>query len=281
MASHSAEIMFNQLLDIFSEMGSALICFSGGIDSALLSVVAGQALGESAVAMTAVSASLPKRERQAAHALTKNMGLRHELVFSNEIKRAGYQRNGPDRCFHCKSELYDIASEKAELWSLNVVVNGTNIDDLGDYRPGLEAAQQAKVRSPFIEAGMTKADVRAVALFLKLEIWDKPAAACLSSRLPYGTEVTKERLQMVEQVEDALIALNFRQVRVRYYGDLARIEVPTTEIARLSQKPIWLQAVAAAQRAGFQRVEVDPQGYRQGSLNAALPSRSLTVIQST
>ncbi len=179
--TRSPALMLERLSNLFSEMGSVLICFSGGIDSALLAVVAGKTLGEKAISMTAVSASLPQRERKAAGQLAESMGLRHELVYSQEIKRPGYQRNGADRCFHCKSELYEIALEKANEWQVKAIVNGTNLDDLGDYRPGLEAAKRAHVRSPFIEAEMTKSDVRAVAQFLNLQIWDKPAAACLSS----------------------------------------------------------------------------------------------------
>ncbi|HXS16695.1 MAG TPA: ATP-dependent sacrificial sulfur transferase LarE, partial [Polyangiaceae bacterium] len=213
--SESTHVQLARLRALLRDMGSVLVCYSGGIDSALVLAVAHQELGvERAVALTAVSPSLPQREREAAAAFARSLGANHQLVASQEIQRPDYVKNAPDRCFHCKTELYQIAQAKAEQWGLSTVVNGTNCDDLGDYRPGLHAAELAQVRSPLCEAGLTKRDVRALAQLLELDLWDKPASACLASRIPYGTQVTPARLQQIEALESTLQALGFAQVRV-------------------------------------------------------------------
>ena len=198
-------------------LGSVLVCYSGGVDSAFVLAVAHQELGPRAVGMTAVSPSLAPAEREDAEAVARIIGCDHRLVDSNEIEDPSYVANNPDRCFHCKSELYRIASKMRVEWALAAIVNGTNVDDLGDYRPGLEAAKAAGVISPMVELGFTKADVRAGAAEVGLPIWDKPAAACLSSRIPFGTSVTRERLTQIGGFEAALRKLGFRQVRVRYH----------------------------------------------------------------
>jgi uncharacterized protein len=228
--------------------------------------------------MTAVSPSLAPAEKEDAIAVALQIGADHRLVETQEIDDPSYQANAPDRCFHCKSELYRVAARQREAWSLAAVLNGTNLDDLGDYRPGLEAAKQAGVVSPLVDAGFTKADVRAGASAMGLTVWDKPAAACLSSRIPFGTSVTRERLAQVGGFEAALRALGFRQVRVRYHGDLARIELDLAELARAADPATRGTIVDAGKRHGFKYVTLDLGGYRMGSHNEVLQGKSLRVL---
>jgi uncharacterized protein len=260
------------------ELGSVLVCYSGGVDSAFVLAVAHQELGPAAVGMTAVSPSLAPAEREEAIAVAQQIGADHRLVESHEIDDPSYAANNPDRCFHCKSELYRIAAHKRVEWSLAAIVNGTNLDDLGDYRPGLEAAKQAGVQSPLIDAGFTKADVRAGASAVGLAIWDKPAAACLSSRLPYGTSVTRERLAQIGGFEAALKRLGFRQVRVRWHDELARIELGADELARAADPSLRSAVVEAGKKHGFRYVTLDLGGYRVGSHNEVLVGRALRVV---
>lgn len=276
--SASPASQLDRLRAIFEEMGSVLVCYSGGIDSALVLAVAHRVLGERAIGMTAVSPSLAPSEKDDAERIAGRLGAEHRLVESREIERAGYAANQTDRCFHCKTELYDIAAVKRVEWGLAWVANGTNLDDLGDYRPGLEAARAAKVRSPLVEAELRKEDVRAVARAIDLDVWDKPAAACLSSRIPYGTAVTRERLAQVGGFEEELRALGFRRVRARFHDTLVRVEVDPEELAALVA-PGTREAVAeAGRRHGFVYVTVDLLGYRQGSHNEVLHGRALRVL---
>lgn len=263
---------------ILGEMKTVLVCYSGGVDSAFVLAVAHEVLGMRAVGMTAVSPSLASFERALAIDVAKQIGARHELVDSHEIDDPAYQANNVDRCFHCKSELYRISAKKRVDWNLDHVVNGTNLDDLGDYRPGLEAAKEAGARSPLVEAGFTKADVRAAAKHIGLGVWDKPASACLSSRLPYGTRVTRERLTQVGELENALHELGLRQVRVRWHalgqtegtneGAIARIEVAKDEFPRTFE--LVETIVARGKAVGFTYVTLDLGGYRKGSHNEVL-----------
>lgn len=275
-------------------MGSVLVCYSGGVDSAFVLAVAHDVLGPRAVGMTAVSPSLAPFEKEAAVSVAKQIGARHELVESHEIDDPSYQANGADRCFHCKSELYRIAAVKKVEWGLAHVVNGTNLDDLGDYRPGLEAAKNADVESVLVACGFHKADVRRGAAAVGLSVWDKPAAACLSSRLPFGTGVTRERLAQIGGLEAELHALGLRQVRVRWHAanaasdahrtdapavrasTLARIEVAKDELARAFE--VREAIVEAGKRYGFTYVTLDLLGYRTGSHNEVLVGRSLKIV---
>ena len=259
-------------------LGSVLVCYSGGVDSAFLLAVAHQELGARAVGMTAVSPSLAPAEREDAEAVARLIGADHRLVESNEIEDPSYVANNPDRCFHCKSELYRIAVKKRAEWDLAAIVNGTNVDDLGDYRPGLEAAKEAGVVSPMVELGFTKADVRAGAAAVGLPIWDKPAAACLSSRIPFGTSVTRERLTQIGGFEAALRALGFRQVRVRYHDELARIELSMEELPRAADPAVRAAMVESGKKHGFRYVTLDLGGYRMGSHNEVLVGKTLRIV---
>lgn len=268
-------------------MGSVLVCYSGGVDSAFVLAVAHHVLGERCIGMTAVSPSLAPTELEDAVRVARAIGARHELVESNEIEDESYAKNDVDRCFHCKSELYRVSARKQQEWSIAHVLNGTNLDDLGDYRPGLDAAKEAGARSPLVEAGLTKADVRDLAHAIGLGVWDKPAAACLSSRLPYGTRVTRERLAQIAALEAELHALGIRQARVRWHGAasesviavketvIARIEVGKDEMMRAFEVRDAL--VAAGKRLGFSYVTLDLAGYRTGSHNEVL-RRALPVV---
>lgn len=268
----------DSLRGILRDLGSVLVCYSGGIDSAFVLAVAHAELGERAVGMTAVSPSLSEGEKEDAARIAQKLGAAHRFVESHELERPGYVQNGPDRCFHCKSELYDIAEAKRREWQLAAVVNGTNRDDLGDYRPGLEAAKNAGARSPLVEAGMTKSDVRAAARAIGMEVWDKPAAACLSSRIPYGTSVTTERLAQIGGLEADLKALGFRQLRVRWHEKIARIEVALGELELMLAPGVREAAVAAGKKHGFQYITLDLGGYRTGSHNEVLVGRALRIV---
>ena len=244
--------------------GAAVVAFSGGVDSALVAAVAAEQLGERALAVTARSPSLPATELAAARELAATIGIAHQVVATRELKRAGYVANAGDRCYHCKSELYDVLAPLARERGA-VMLNGTNADDLGDFRPGLRAATEHDVRSPLLEAGCGKAEVRALARALGLAVWDKPAAACLASRIPVGTPVSVALLGEVEAAEAFLRGLGLRQVRVRHHGQIARIE---TDGAGMSIVAAQRETVTRRLTAlGFRFVTLDLAGYRSGSLN--------------
>jgi pyridinium-3,5-biscarboxylic acid mononucleotide sulfurtransferase len=261
------------------QLGSVLVCYSGGVDSAFVLAIASDVLGTHAVGMTAVSPSLPQLELRDAVALAKTIGAEHRLVDSHEIDDERYVRNAADRCRFCKTELYRLAAQKRQEWGLAVVLNGTNNDDLGDYRPGLEAAREAGVMSPLVELGFSKEDVRQAAQSVGLGVWDKPASACLASRIPYGTSVTRERLKQIEGLESFLrTELDFRQVRVRYHDSIARIEVGQSELLRAAEPSVRERIVEAGKAQGFRYITLDLGGYRMGSHNEVLVGRSLRVV---
>ncbi len=254
------------------ELGSALVAFSGGADSALVLALAHAELGPRAVALTGTSASLPAQELEVARAFAQTLGVRHELVETRELEDPDYARNPIDRCYHCKKTLYAVCRATAARLGLAQVLDGFNADDARDHRPGRKAAIEAGVVSPLAEAGLTKAEVREAAHELGLAVWDKPATPCLSSRLPYGTAVTAERLATIGAAEAALHALGFGELRVRHHGDLARVELTEGGLARLADRAVRSQVDAAVKAAGYTFVAVDLEPFRSGRLNDVLVS---------
>lgn len=256
---------------------SAVVCFSGGIDSALVLAVATEQLKDRAIGLTAVSASLPESERAEAERLARELKAQVHFVDSHELEKPLYAKNGEDRCFHCKTELYKLAELKRVQLGFEFILNGTNADDIGDYRPGLIAARNAQVRSPLLELGFSKSDIRATALVLGLDVWDKPAAACLSSRIPYGTAVTKERLLQVDRFESGLKAMGFRQVRVRWHDQIARIEVDLNELGLTLDDQNREKILTIGRECGFHFITLDLAGYRTGSHNELLRGKNLKL----
>jgi len=256
--------------------GRVAVAFSGGVDSTLVAAMAARELGDAASAVVGVSPALPDAERAEARSLAGLIGIRYVEVETHELERAGYVENSPERCYHCKDELYSVlaaltASEQDPALRDAVIADGCNLDDTGDHRPGRRAAAEHGVRSPLLEAAMTKADVRALSHALGLPTWEKPALACLSSRIPYGVSVTVDRLRQVGQAEQALRALGFRELRVRHHDDIARIEVPPADFPRLLDDTLRAVVVEAVRAAGFLHVTLDLRGFRSGSMNEVLP----------
>ena len=259
-----------------SSLGSVVIAYSGGVDSAYLACVAHRTLGGRACAITADSPSYPERHRQLAIQIARDFGLRHEIIRTSELERPEYRANPANRCYYCKDELYGQLTALATKRGLAVVIDGNNADDRGDYRPGRQAAREHGVKSPLDEADLTKDDIRELARAAGLESWNEPASACLSSRIPYGQEVSNEKLRQIEQAETVLRGLGFRVFRVRHHDTIARLEIARSEMERALDPAVSAQLVAALKALGYQYVSLDLQGYRLGSLNEALRLRPVS-----
>ena len=265
-----------RLRELLAGYRSVLIAFSGGVDSAYLAIAAHRLLGDRALAVTADSPSYPDTHRQLALSIARDFGFAHEIIHTAELERPEYRANPANRCYYCKDELYSQLSSIARERDFAVVIDGNNADDRGDYRPGRQAAREHGVRSPLDEADLTKEDIRELARAAGLASWDEPASACLSSRIPYGQEVTDERLRQIEQAEQVLRDLGFRIFRVRHHDAVARLEIARAEMPRALDPDVNATLVASLKALGYQYVSLDLQGYRLGSLNEALRLRPVS-----
>lgn len=264
------------LKSIINRYDSAVVAFSGGIDSSLVAYVAGEVLGNNALAVTSGSASLKRSDLQLAETLGKDWNLSHEIIVTDELSKPDYRRNPVDRCFHCKTSLYTSLDVICKERGIDVIFNGTNLDDLGDHRPGLMAADNYQVCSPLVEAGFHKSDVRQLANELGLKNADKPQSACLSSRFPYGTSIDEQLLSQVEQAETVLESLGFTQFRVRHHGDLARIEVTENELEKAMDHRLHINETLGD--LGYRYITLDMIGFRSGSLNEGLKKEQIQVV---
>ena len=271
----SLELKLARLRALFRPLSSVMVAFSGGVDSTFVLKVAQEVLGNGVLALTTTSPTMPSDDRHSAIEMARLIGARHLLIESDELEIPGYAGNPLNRCYLCKHNLFTVCEAKAAELGFDVIVDGLNLDDLHDYRPGIKAATEKRVRHPLVEAEMTKADIRELSRAMGLPTWDRPASPCLSSRFPYGTKITPEGLRQVEAGEHLLHAMGFAVARVRYHGDLARIEVEASAIERLLQPELRETIERELKKLGFRFVTVDLKGFRSGSLNegiAALPT---------
>lgn len=260
-----------RLKELLAGCESAAIAFSGGVDSTFLLAVAKEAVPGRVVAITVAAPMTPDREIRESYKIAKDLGVEQIVTGASDIIDIEvFSENPPDRCYHCKLHFFAVILDAADEIGLECVMEASNADDIEDYRPGLKAIEELGVRSPLLEAGLTKAEIRALSKEMDLVTWDKPSMACLASRVPYGEPVTLEKLEQIEKGEQILVAEGFRLCRLRHHGTFARIEVPLEDIKRLSMESVWSRIAVAILDVGFERVEIDPQGYRTGSMNEAL-----------
>jgi uncharacterized protein len=269
-----------QLVELIRPHRSCIVAFSGGVDSAVVAYAAHAALCDGALAITGVSASLASGELEVAERIARAIGIRHETVFTAELADPNYLRNAPDRCFHCKTELYAKLAAEAACRGVAAILNGANADDLGDFRPGMTAATQHGVHSPLAECGFRKDEVRRLAQAWGIEVWDKPATPCLSSRVAYGVAVTPERLAMIDRAEALLRELGFSRFRVRLHeNSLARLEMPVNQLQQLCSEATRIKIVQTLREIGFRYVAVDLEGFRSGSFQQLVPAEDLARFE--
>jgi pyridinium-3,5-biscarboxylic acid mononucleotide sulfurtransferase len=260
----------NRLKEQLRSLGSAAVAYSGGVDSTFLLKVAYEVLGDNVVAVTARSSTYPEREFNEAVKYIKEIGAKHIVIISEELEIEGFSQNPKNRCYFCKRELFSKIRALADEKGINAVLDGSNLDDTGDYRPGMQAAKEIKVISPLKENGLTKNDIRQLSKEMDIPTWNKPSFACLSSRFPYGNEITEPKLKMVEQAEQFLLNLGFRQLRVRHHEDIARIEVASHERSKFFDEDLMDKVAEEFKKIGYKYVTLDMQGYRTGSMNEVL-----------
>ena len=272
---NSLEAKLQRLRESFRAMRSVMVAFSGGVDSSFVLRVAHDTISERVLALTTTSPTMPDDDRLNAIAIAQTLGVRHLIVESNELEIAGYASNPVNRCYLCKHNLFTVCIEKAHELGIEIVVDGLNLDDLHDYRPGIKAATEMRVRHPLVEVELTKAEIRELSRSLGLPTWDRPASPCLSSRFPYGTQITPQGLRQVERSEQVLHSLGFSVARVRYHGEVARIEVEASEIGRMLDATIREAVDRELKKIGFRFVALDLRGFRSGSLNEGIQTVQL------